>query len=155
MKIADLYTFWFYIKTALVVLFFIAFVLWQRIAGKRSSRQSQIHTLPETLPAAGFSIPLAYAYGGIKDQEPSPIIQYFRKPKLILFDDHFVYRFIFRRSARYQDLLEVNAGSHSGEHLLRFIFKDRRLVLSAILINQALHKQVVDFLNAKGVMVID
>lgn len=110
--------------------------------------------LPEKLPAKGFSIPLVDAYGGIKDLERATITQNFQKPKLVLFDDHFVYKLIFRRSAKYSDLLEVNAGSQLMEYYLQFTFKERTLVLTAIMGNQELHRQALDFLPLKGVMVI-
>ena len=112
-------------------------------------------TLPERLPAKGFSVPLIDAYGGIKDLERATITQNFQKPKLVLFDDHFVYKLIFRRSAKYSDLLEVNAGSQLMEYFLQFTFKERTLVLTAIMGDQELHSQVLDFLTSKGVMVIE
>ena len=69
-----------------------------------------IPSFPEKIPAKGFSVPLINAYGGIKDMDRATVTQNFQKQKLILFDDHLVYKLIFRRSARYSDMLEVTAG---------------------------------------------
>jgi hypothetical protein len=136
-------------------LFAAGYTLWMRIIKPITSGPPAPLTLPDILPAKGFSVPLIDAYGGIKDLDRATVTQNFQKPKLILFDDHLVYKLIFRRSAKYSDILEVNAGSQFAEYFLQFTFKGRTLVLTVTMLDPKLHTQVMDFLSSKGVMVIE
>ncbi|MCJ7519191.1 MAG: hypothetical protein MUO42_05910 [Anaerolineaceae bacterium] len=136
-------------------LFAAGYTLWMRIIKPITSGPPASLTLPDKLPAKGFSVPLIDAYGGIKDLDRATVTQNFQKPKLILFDDHLVYKLIFRRSAKYSDILEVNAGSQFAEYFLQFTFKGRTLVLTVTMLDPKLHTQVMDFLSSKGVMVIE
>lgn len=146
---------WFYVIIVAIALFFAGYAAWLRIAKMISPRQPTPLTLPDKLPTKGFSVPLVDAYGGIKDLDRATVTQNFQKPKLILFDDHFVYKLIFRRSAKYSDLLEVNTGSQFLEYFLQFTFNNRTLVLTVIMGDLKLHNQVKDFLTSKGVMIIE
>jgi hypothetical protein len=111
--------------------------------------------IPDKIPANGFNVPLADAYGGIKDVDRATVTQNFQKPKLILFEDHLVYRLIFRRIVKYSDILEVNAGTQFAEYYLQFTFKNRALVLTVTMLDQKMHQQLKDFLSTRHVMVLE
>ena len=146
---------WIYVIIAAIGIFSAGYAVWMTIIKPKSPGLPTPLMLPSELPTKGFSIPLIDAYGGIKDLDRATVTQNFQRPKLILFDDRFVYKLIFRRSAKYSDLLEVNAGSQFIEYFLQFTFKNRTLVLTVIMDDPNLHRQVVDFLTSKGVMVIE
>jgi hypothetical protein len=111
--------------------------------------------IPDNIPAKGFNVPLVDAYGGIKDIDRATVTQNFQKPRLILYEDHLVYKLIFRRSVKYSDILEVNAGTQFAEYYLEFTFKNRALVFTVTMLDQKMHQQVKDFLTARQVMVIE
>jgi hypothetical protein len=152
----NFFNLWFYGIIGAIALFCAGYALWVIVIKlKFLSKPTPPITLPEQLPAKGFNVPLFDAYGGIKDVDSASVTQNFQKPKLILFDDHFVYKLIFRRSAKYSDLLEVTGKSQLLENFLQFTFNNRTLVLTVILNDSKLHRQVMDFLASKGVMVIE
>ncbi len=148
--------YWVFIVAAVIILLASGFTFYRTIIQPLLSKGNNANiTLPEQIPAKGFNVPIVDAYGGIKDLERATVTQNFQKPKLILFNDHLDYKLIFRRSARYSDILEVNAGSEFLQHFLQFTFNNRTLVLTVVMGDEKLQKQVKDFLSAKGVMVIE
>ena len=142
--------YWVFIVAAVIILLASGFTFYRTIIQPLLSKGYNANiTLPEQIPAKGFNVPIVDAYGGIKDLERATVT------KLILFNDHLDYKLIFRRSARYSDILEVNAGSEFLQHFLQFTFNNRTLVLTVVMGDEKLQKQVKDFLSAKGVMVIE
>ena len=152
---SNFFNLWFYVIIAAIALFSAGYAVWVTVFKPRSPGQPAPLTLQDKLPAKGFNVPLIDAYGGIKDLDRATVTQNFQRPKLILFDDHFIYKLIFRRSAKYSNLLEVNAGSQFIEYFPQFTFKNRTLLLTVIMDDPKLHRQVMDFLTSKGVMVIE
>ncbi len=146
--------FWLAIISAAVGLLIALWVIYRIII--RPVRDSDFSArLPDKLPTGGFNVPLVDAYGGIRNVDQATITQNVQKPRLILFEDHLVYKLFFRRSARYSDILEVNCGTELMLFFLRFTFNDRNLVLNVILGDEQLYRQIKEFLSARGVMVID
>jgi hypothetical protein len=148
--------YWVFILIAIVILFISGFNFYRIIIQPLLPKEKNSNTtLPEQLPAKGFYVPILDAYGGIKDVDHATVNQNFQKPRLILFDDHLVYKLFFRRSAKYSDILEVNCGSEFMLYFLQFTFNNRALVLNVTMGNEQLYTQIKDFLSAKGVMVIE
>jgi hypothetical protein len=147
---------WVLILIAIGVLFISGFNFYRIIIQPLLPKEKNTNTtLPEQLPAKGFEVPIVDAYGGIKDLDRATVSQNFQKPKLILFDDHLVYKLFFRRTAKYSDILEVNCGSEFLLYYMQFTFNNRALVLNVSMGNEQLYTQIKDFLSAKGVMVIE
>ena len=147
---------WVLILIAILILFISGFNIYRIIIRPLLPKEKNTNTtLPEQLPAKGFEVPILDAYGGIKDVDRATVTQNFQKPRLILFEDHLVYKLFFRRSAKYSDILEVNCGSEFMLYYLQFTFNNRALVLNVTMGNEQLYKQIKEFLSAKGVMVIE
>jgi hypothetical protein len=146
--------FWLAIISAAVGLLIALWVIYRLLI--RPVRDSDFSaTLPDSLPAHGFEVPIVDAFGGIKDVDQATITQNVQKPRLILFQDHLDYKLFFRRSAKYSDILEVNCGVELMLYFLQFTFNNRNLVLNVTLGDEKLFYQIKEFLSAKGVMVID
>lgn len=152
----NIFDYWVFILIAIVILFISVNSFYKTIIQPLLPKGKTANMpLPEHMPAKGFEVPIVDAYGGIKDLDRASVTQNFQKPKLILFDDHLVYKLIFRRSARYSDILEVTAEAQFLEHILTFTFKKRALVLTVSIADKKLHCQVMDFFSSKGVMVVE
>jgi len=148
--------YWVFIFIAIVILSISGYSFFRTIIQPLLPKKKNANMpLPEHMPAKGFEVPIVDAYGGIKDLDHASITQNFQKPKLILFNDHLVYKLIFRRSTRYSDILEVNAGAEFLQYFLQFTFNKRTLVLTVVMGDEKLHQQVMEFLSLKGVMVIE
>jgi hypothetical protein len=152
----NIFDYWVFILIAIVILSISGFTFFRTIIKPLLRKGNNTNTtLPEQLPAKGFEVPILDAYGGIKDVDHATITQNVQKPRLILFEDHLDYKFFFRRSAKYSDILEVNCGSELMLYFLQFTFDNRALVLNVTMGNEQLYKQIKEFLSAKGVMVIE
>jgi hypothetical protein len=148
--------YWVFILIAMVVVSISGFTFYRTIIQPLLPKEKNTDTsLPKQLPVKGFEVPLIDAYGGIKDVDNATVTQNVQKPRLILFEDHLDYKLFFHRSAKYSDILEVNCGTELMLYFLQFTFNNKTLVLNVTLGDEQLYQQIKDFLNAKGVMVIE
>ena len=140
------------IFAAITIILISAFVSLRVFARKRKAvRSARDILLPNALPPEGVEIPLIAAYSGLKALAPVTFSQNNIYPRLILFEDHFDYKVILKKSAYYGDIEGLYSFRSRYYNKLRFHLYNSSLFFTAVLPDERMLEAVLSFLAAKGV----
>lgn len=106
---------------------------------------------PGTIPAEGIRIPILRTYFGLKRLAPVTFIENKFSPSLVLFNDHFEYRVLRRRSTGYDRIEAVFSYTSKYYNKLRINFTHSGAFFMVVFANQKALEEVLDFLKKKGI----
>lgn len=123
------------IATAVIGLgFLISMVILRRNRASVSDPISKIN--PNAIPTEGIRIPVLRTYSGLKRLAPITFIENKVSPRLVLFDDHFDYQVLRKRSARYDKVEAVHSYTSKYYNKLRIDFYQSGVFLMVVFANQ-------------------
>ena len=107
--------------------------------------------IPGMIRTEGLDVPVLETYAGLKQLAPITFVQNNLNPNLILFDDHFEYKVLRRKSTRYSEIESVHSFMSRYTNKLRFNFMNTGMFLMVVFANAGTHASVVEFLASKGI----
>jgi hypothetical protein len=106
---------------------------------------------PKAIPTEGIRIPVLRTYSGLKRLAPVTFIENKIFPRLVLFDGHFDYQVLGKRSVRYDNIEAVHSYTSKYYNKLRFDFNHSGVFFMVVFANQETLYSVLDFLTNKGI----
>ena len=129
--------------------FLISMIILRRNRKAVSEIPSKIN--PDAIPTEGIRIPVLRTYSGLKRLAPVTFIENKISPRLVLFDDHFDYQVLHKRSVRYDKIEAVHSYTSKYYNKLRFDFTHSGVFFMVVFANKETLSSVLDFLKKKGV----
>jgi hypothetical protein len=129
--------------------FLISMLILRRNQTAISEKISKIY--PGAIPTEGIQIPVLRTYSGLKRLAPVTFIENKLAPCLVLFENHFEYQVLRKRSATYDQVEAVHSYASKYYNKLRIDFTHSGVFLMIVFANQETLFAVVDFLAKKGI----
>ena len=137
------------IITVIIIGSLISFFILGR---KRKAAQKIISfDLMQSISMNGLEIPILESFSGPKGLAPLAFGSNNLNPELVLYDDHFEYKTLFRKGAYYSDIESIRSYRSRYYNKLRFTFSNRLAYYTAVFGNAETMQTVLKFLEAKGI----